>query len=158
MQYAIITILLSAIASCSVETDQNDSSSDSIAYHDFAGRHLLINYWAEWCHPCLEEIPELNILAQEYRDEIAIIGVNFDGLRAEEISLQRKRLGIDFPVVTEDPAIHFHYNRPEVLPTSYLFDTDQKLIATLVGPQTRDSILTLIRGPVGATPDQSAPE
>ena len=144
--------------SCSVEPDSHDTPGNMVQFENYAGRYLLVNYWAEWCHPCLEEIPELNILAREHRDEIAIIGVNFDGLRAEEISLQRKRLGIDFPVVTEDPAIHFHYNRPEVLPTSYLFDTDQKLIATLVGPQTRDSILALIRGPVGATPDQSTPE
>jgi thiol-disulfide isomerase/thioredoxin len=122
-----------------------------VQLESYAGRYLLVNYWAEWCHPCLEEIPELNILAREYSDEIAVIGVNYDGLNAEEISLQQQRLGIDFPVVIEDPAIHFRYNRPEVLPTSYLFDPHQKLVATLVGPQTRESILAVIRNPTNKT-------
>ena len=144
MKYLVL-FLLPVVMSCSVEPDSIDTPVGSIQFEKYSGRYLLVNYWAEWCHPCLEEIPELNILAREYRDEIAVIGVNFDGLGAEEISLQQMRLGIDFPVVIEDPAIHFQYDRPDVLPTSYLFDPAQKLVATLVGIQTRESILALIR-------------
>lgn len=143
MKY-ITLILLPMLGSCSVEPDNSDSSGNSIQFEDYAGRYLLVNYWAEWCHPCLEEIPELNLLAREHPGEIAIIGVNFDGLEAEELSIQQKRLGIEFPVVSRDPWAYFHYDPPEVLPTSYLFDPDQKLMATLVGPQTRESILALI--------------
>jgi thiol-disulfide isomerase/thioredoxin len=146
MRYLTL-ILLPVIMSCSVEPDSVDEPGSSIQFEKYAGRYLLVNYWAEWCHPCLEEIPELNNLAREYRNEIAVIGVNFDGLGVEEILLQQKRLGIDFPVVTEDPAIHFQYDRPEVLPTSYLFDPAQKLVATLVGAQTRESILAFVKDP-----------
>ena len=131
--------------SCSVEPDNSDSPGNSIQFENYAGRHLLINYWAEWCHPCLEEIPELNFLASEHGGKIAIIGVNFDGLEAEELQIQQKRLGIEFTVVTKDPSAYFQYDPPEVLPTSYLFDPDQKLVATLVGAQTWQSILALIK-------------
>jgi thiol-disulfide isomerase/thioredoxin len=145
MKYLIL-ILFPVLMSCSAEPGSRDTQKKADRLEDYAGRYLLINYWAEWCHPCLEEIPELNMLARDHGDKISVIGVNFDGLEAEEISLQQRRLGIDFAVVTEDPAIHFRYNRPEVLPTSYLFDPAQELVATLVGPQTRESILALIKG------------
>ena len=143
----IALIMLSLLVACSNEPDDYDGAGNSIRSEDYEGRYLLINYWAEWCHPCLAEIPELNLLAEEYKEDILVIGVNFDGLLAEELLLQQERLGIRFRVVTSDPVTQFGYEPPEVLPTSYLFDPEQKLIATLVGPQTRESIISLIEPP-----------
>ena len=97
MKYLVL-FLLPVVMSCSVEPDNIDTPGGAVQFEKYTGRYLLVNYWAEWCHPCLEEIPELNILAREYSDEIAVIGVNFDGLGAEEISLQQKRLGVTLSV------------------------------------------------------------
>ncbi len=142
-KYIVLTLIMGLVA-CSEQPDVHMSTGESVQFGDYAGRYLLINYWAEWCHPCLEEIPELNALASGHSEEIAVIGVNFDGVQAEELLRQQKRLAIQFPVVTMDPAAIFHYSPPEVLPTSYLIDQNQKLVATLVGPQTRQSILALL--------------
>ena len=50
---------------------------------DWSGRGVVINYWAEWCTPCREEIPEFNEL---YRESGAggpvVVGVNYDGFDA----------------------------------------------------------------------------
>jgi thiol-disulfide isomerase/thioredoxin len=127
-----------------VEPDDYDSAGLGLSYEEFKGRYLLINYWAEWCGPCLEEIPELNKLAEEHSQMISVIGVNYDGLSAEELLSQQQSLGINFRVVQTDPAARLNYELPEVLPTSYLFDTQQNLVATLVGPQTSESILELV--------------
>lgn len=45
---------------------------------DLEGRPLLINFWATWCGPCREELPELNDLAEQAGDDLTVIGVSID--------------------------------------------------------------------------------
>ncbi|WP_250462043.1 TlpA family protein disulfide reductase [Microbulbifer litoralis] len=103
------------------------------------GKTLLVNYWAEWCRPCREEIPELNQLARE-NAELQVIGVNYDRLRVEKIAAQAKKMGIRFPVLVEDPAARWGWERPQVLPTTFIVADNGELVATLVGPQTVESL------------------
>ena len=46
---------------------------------------MIINYWATWCAPCRDEIPELNELAHELSESLLVIGVNFDQVMGEEL-------------------------------------------------------------------------
>jgi len=50
------------------------------------GRWVLINYWAEWCKPCLEEIPELNTFAEAHSEQVSVLGVNYDGVEGEALA------------------------------------------------------------------------
>ena len=64
-----------------------------------------MNYWALWCTPCREEIPELNLL--DTIEGITVFGVNYDGKRGDELQEQRRALDIRFPALTTDPAAHW---------------------------------------------------
>ncbi|MBN7798481.1 TlpA family protein disulfide reductase [Parahaliea mediterranea] len=108
------------------------------------GQWVVVNYWAKWCKPCIEEIPELNRLDREH-DDIAVLGVNYDGLTGEALTAQVQELGVDFPTVA-DPAAQLGSPRPTVLPTSLILDPKGQLVDTLVGPQTADTLLAAIRG------------
>jgi len=108
------------------------------------GQWVVVNYWAKWCKPCIEEIPELNRLDREH-DDITVLGVNYDGLEGEALATQEQELGVGFPTVT-DPAAQLGSPRPTVLPTSLILDPKGQLVDTLVGPQTADSLLATIRG------------
>ena len=141
--FMLLPLLL--LVSCVGEPDTYDSANNPIRFNELGGKYILINYWAEWCRPCLEEIPELNLLAEQEQARIVVMGVNFDGISVAELRAQQEKLGIQFPVLINDPAQLLQYETPEVLPTSYLFDPEQKLVATLVGPQTRDSILARLK-------------
>lgn len=112
---------------------------------DFAGRWLLVNYWAEWCAPCRVEIPELNALDAE-RDDIRVVGVNFDFLEAAELARAADRFGIGFLVLRDDPSSAFGFDLPEVLPTTVIVDPQGRVVRTLQGPQTRESLLAAIDG------------
>lgn len=105
----------------------------------YSGRWLVINYWAAWCKPCIEEIPELNRLDRIHAD-VVVIGVNFDGVRGEELDRQVRELGVAFPVLAVDPAAELGVARPVVLPTTLLVDPAGELRQTLVGPQTLESL------------------
>ena len=96
-----------------------------------------INYWAIWCKPCREEIPELNQLNQI--DHVVVLGVNFDRKVGTALAADAAELGIEFNII-DDPASILDITRPSVLPTTLILSPEGNLVATLVGPQTAESI------------------
>ncbi|HEY9009954.1 MAG TPA: TlpA disulfide reductase family protein [Devosia sp.] len=54
-----------------------DAAGQPLTVESFAGKRLLINFWASWCIPCREEMPALNALAQKYNsDTFMVLPVN----------------------------------------------------------------------------------
>ncbi|MEC7095319.1 MAG: TlpA disulfide reductase family protein [Pseudomonadota bacterium] len=101
----------------------------------------VINYWAIWCKPCREEIPELNQLNQI--ENVVVLGVNFDGKVGEALVSDAGDLGIAFDII-DDPAASLNIARPSVLPTTLILSPEGLLVVTLVGPQTAESIMAYI--------------
>lgn len=115
---------------------------DSEQTLDRQGRWQLVNYWAIWCKPCVREIPELNQLARE-QPALLVTGVNFDRPPLAELISQRDKLAIAFPLLLSDPAA-LGLTRPRALPTTYLLAPDGRLVATLEGEQSRESLQQLL--------------
>ena len=103
------------------------------------GQWVLVNYWAIWCKPCIQEIPELNELDHS-RSNVTVLGVNYDNLAGDELQSQLDELGVEFATLPEDPAAQLGVARPQVLPTTFILDPEGNLVSTLVGPQTLDSL------------------
>ena len=101
----------------------------------------VVNYWAIWCKPCREEIPELNQLNQI--ENVVVLGVNFDGKVGEALISDADDLGIAFDII-DDPAANLNISRPSVLPTTLVLSPEGTLVATLVGPQIAESIMAHI--------------
>ena len=99
------------------------------------GQWVLVNYWAEWCKPCLEEIPELNEL--DKAPDIAVLGVNFDGVRGEELVQLGKRMGIEFTMLAEDPAARLDWQTPVALPATFVVTPEGELLEAALGPRPK---------------------
>ena len=107
---------------------------------------LVINYWAPWCKPCHEEVPELNAFANS--DQITLLGVNFDALTGvysvPELQAQVSELNIDFGVLDSESSraleSHWQLARPNGLPTTYIVSAEGQLLSTLLGPQTQQTL------------------
>jgi thiol-disulfide isomerase/thioredoxin len=56
----------------------NDVSGKPQAFAQYRGRPLVVNFWATWCAPCVEEMPELSALAIEQAGKIHILGIGID--------------------------------------------------------------------------------
>ena len=102
----------------------------------------LVNYWAPWCEGCLREIPQLNQLARS--DKVRVLGVSFDEMSEADLNRFVQQIHIQYPVLLSDPQKVWQLPVPAVLPTSYLLDPQGRVQATLVGPQTQDSVLQAI--------------
>ncbi|MBA6412790.1 TlpA family protein disulfide reductase [Parahaliea sp. F7430] len=134
----IFFVVLAALTACQPQPTSATFSAESLR-----GQWVFINYWAQWCKPCIEEIPELNRLNSEH-DHITVLGVNYDGASAEQLAEQEAALGITFQTLSEDPAAQLGTTRPVVLPTTLVLNPQGELLHTLVGPQTEASLLAAI--------------
>ena len=137
---ALAALLLCGASGCGAEPTFTFADGGVATLDDWRGRWLLINYWAEWCEPCRDEIPELNAL-HHAQPEVAVVGVNFDGVTDAKLNALIARMGIEFPVLTEDPRPLWGYEAPAALPMTVLIAPDGVLRKRLLGPQTQESLL-----------------
>ena len=135
-----LVIFLSACT----KADFVDADGNGYSLANLHGKYVFVNYWATWCAPCIKEIPELNKLNKEHADDLIILGVDFDQVEGEELKKEIAKMNITFPVFAREPSKLLGVKIPQVLPTTYVFDREGKLKATLVGPQTEASLLARI--------------
>ncbi len=123
-----------------------DGGSRSIG--DFDGRVVLLNFWATWCPPCLEEVPALDALAAELRDRgLRVVGVALEE-RAPVARFAREH-GVGYPLLPGGRAafdIAAEYgNARGTLPYTVVIDRDGVIRAAHQGALTRDEARALVR-------------
>jgi peroxiredoxin len=91
------------------------------------GRVVMVNFWATWCGPCRQEMPQLNRLYEKYRASgFVLLGVNVDedALKAANVAA---KLGVKFPVLLDtDKAVSRLYDL-STMPSTVLIDRDGKV-------------------------------
>ncbi len=132
---ALLVLLLAGCGGADWGLDQH---GHAVSAAQLQGRWLVINYWAEWCGPCRKEIPELNRL--DLRQDVVVLGVNYDGLQGEPLSRAATALGIEFTVLATDPAARLALSRSAGLPLSVLVDPQGRVRAQLAGEQSEQSL------------------
>ena len=89
LRYLILIGLLSA---CS-RPDFNLVGGDSVRLTDHQGQWIIINYWAEWCKPCLEEVPELNEFYAQVDGKLLFYSISYDKDSNKALAEQKKKYG-----------------------------------------------------------------
>ena len=112
----------------------------SISLAELKQKTVLVSYWATWCAPCKKEIPELNHLQkQAEKNNWAIIGVNYDGLKGEALEKAMKEMDIQFPVFVEDPSQILKLKPVEVVPVTFVLSQQLEKQQVLLGPQSMET-------------------
>lgn len=140
---ACALLLMVLLAGCQ-KVEFERAEGPELAWGDLRGQWVLVNYWAEWCKPCLEEIPELNEL--DKAPDITVLGVNFDDVKGDALVDLGQRMGIEYTMLAQDPAREFDWKLPAALPATFVLNPDGKLLEARFGPQTEDDIRALIGG------------
>ncbi len=119
----------------------DDLQGNHINLADYHNKWILVNYWASWCKPCWQETPALNAFYAAHKDKDAVLfGVNFDQIPLEQQRIDSHRMGIEFPVLVQDPAKIFDFKPVTGLPTTFLINPQGKLHRVLFGEQTQASL------------------
>ncbi len=108
---------------------------------DYRGKWVLVNYWATWCPPCLEELPELEIFHATHQDKDAVVL----GVDTEDISIEALRRFVDeqsltYPILRGDAAGRTPFGLVQGMPTSFLIDPQGNPVARQEGPVTARAI------------------
>jgi thiol-disulfide isomerase/thioredoxin len=113
------------------------------------GKVVLLNFWATWCGPCRAEIPDLIALQEKYAGKLQIIGLTVDEDDAGVVKEAVARTGINYPVAMTSPEIRMKYGGIAALPTSFVLDTEGRVVQKHEG--LRDPLLyeTEIRALLG---------
>lgn len=107
------------------------------------GNWKVVNYFAEWCAPCLREMPELNHFHQQNSNDIDIFAVSFDPLDKEQLLALQQKYDIQFPVIATLNTLP--WNRPpNSLPTTYIIDADGIVQKQLKGEQSAEKLIQTI--------------
>jgi thiol-disulfide isomerase/thioredoxin len=106
----------------------NDILGKPVSNENWAGKVVLVNFWATWCPPCREEIPELLALKKEFKDRLEIVGISEDDDPSESVLKFARQKGMTYPIVMATPELIESYGGVPALPTSFLIDTQGRVV------------------------------
>jgi cytochrome c biogenesis protein CcmG, thiol:disulfide interchange protein DsbE len=114
------------------------NAGDQVTPRNFGGKVLVLNFWASWCTPCVEEAPSLNEFAKTFKDSgVVVLGVSVD---RNEQAYQNfvKRFGVSYPTA-RDPQQNLSYRYGTYkIPESYIINRDGKVARKYAGLPERD--------------------
>ena len=110
-----------------------DIEEKAVSLNDFRGTLVLMNFWATWCAPCLEEMRVLRQVHDQWREKgLVVLSINM-GESAARVRGYVKRYALSFPVLLDPNTELFVKLDVRTLPTSLLVDKDGTIVAKKVG-------------------------
>ena len=134
-----LTLATAAVSAAGFTLTDTKGATHNLA--DYKGKWVLVNFWATWCPPCLEEIPDLINLHEAYKDnKLAVIGIAVDYQNPKQVIEFANNMFITYPIVLGNAKINAQIGQIRGLPTTYLYNPEGKLVASNVGALTRDAV------------------
>lgn len=114
-----------------------DKDGNMRSVQEWDGRVLVINFWATWCPPCRDEIPEFIKLQDKYAEQ----GLQFIGIalhKPEEVQDFAAELGMNYPILVGEETVikvaEDYGNRAGILPYTVVIDRNQRIAFIKKGP------------------------
>lgn len=140
---ALSALLVGVIAHQARQSDFITLDDNRLDWVNGQGKWTVVNYFAEWCAPCLREIPELNEFYQLNKHQVDIYAVSFDPLTDQQLLALQQKYSIAFPIISTLNILPWQ-QPPNSLPTTYILNPEGVLIKQLKGEQSADDLLHTI--------------
>jgi len=140
-----LVFLLALIATAPAFAEQVDFTlpdieGKAVSLSDYRGKWVVVNYWATWCPPCLEEIPELVSLHEENTDKLVVLGVSFEEVNNDYLKEFVDSHMMTYPVMRTDPMPSTILGPVSGLPTTYIISPQGERVARQEGPVTQAEV------------------
>ncbi|MCX7766948.1 MAG: TlpA family protein disulfide reductase [Candidatus Sumerlaeia bacterium] len=104
-----------------------DTEGKKVSLKDFAGKIIVLNFWATWCPPCRAEIPDFIELYKQYESQgVVFIGISLDTGSAsgntDVVIPFIKKVGINYPVLLGNEEVTKTYGGVTAIPTTFIID------------------------------------
>ena len=97
------------------------------------GKVILVNFWATWCPPCREEIPEMIALQNQFKDKLEVIGLSEDDDSPALVQKFAKARGINYPIAMVTGDLVKDFGGVAALPTTFIIDTQGRIVQKHTG-------------------------
>ena len=144
MRNKIITLISVIVLTGCQKFDIDVYNGPDTSLENLKGKWVVINYWADWCPPCLKEMPELVNFANANPD-INVYAFNYDELEISELKPQLKKFSVDIPSIISHPRDIWGIKTPQTIPATYFINTDGELVLSLFKPQTEETLTNQLR-------------
>ncbi|GAB3016906.1 peroxiredoxin family protein [Bowmanella dokdonensis] len=127
------------------EPDFSTLDGEAVSWSELQGQVVVINFFAEWCAPCLRELPELNRFAGMIEGQnVRLFGASFDQVNNDELSKLKEKYQIGFDLILSQPPARLPLERPNALPATFIIGPDGRVLRQLMGEQHADSLLDTV--------------
>jgi thiol-disulfide isomerase/thioredoxin len=112
----------------------NDTDGKPVKSSDFAGKVVILDFWATWCPPCKAEIPGFVELQQRYGDKgLVIVGVSLDEQGPAVVKPFIQQFRVNYPIVMGDEKIVQDFGGVTAIPTTFIIDKAGNIVKKHVG-------------------------
>lgn len=123
-----------------------DLDGNLMTHNDFADASLImVNFWEPWCPPCLDEMPDLELLYEDYRDTgLVILGVYSTPDSDDDVRDAISKTGVTYPIVQCDSRLALY--QTDSVPTTIFVDGNGNVLSDepFVGSRSYEDWLTII--------------
>lgn len=104
------------------------------------GEIFILNFWAHWCPPCLQEIPSLVRLQRDYANKgLMVLGIHVDKAPTGDILKLSRKYHLNYPLFSDANRELFDFLQLETLPTTIVINRERKILANFRGPEDWNS-------------------
>lgn len=116
---------------------------------ELKGKVVLVNFWATWCKPCLEEMPAFEKLHRELEGKpFALLAVSIDK-RPNDVQQVASRHNLSFPILLDSSESTARSWGTSGVPETFLIDQEGKIVYKVIGLVEYDGILAKVKKLLG---------
>ena len=144
-------VVFLAGAAWAMAFDVTDTQGERHRLANYRGKWVVVNFWATWCTPCIQEIPEIAAFYRERSGrDVVVIGIALDVEDPEKTRQFAARVGHSYPLVLGDERVEKQFGKPKGLPTTVIFDPTGRRVHDQLGRVNRKSLEALTAKPPAA--------
>jgi peroxiredoxin len=115
-----------------------DLNGKAVNLSDFKGKVVILDFFASWCPPCRQEIPDFIELQKSYGDKgFAMVGVAL--VAAGEAKEFADKAGINYPVLIDDGKVSAIYGPIRSIPTTFVLDKSGRIVKLYIGFRPKET-------------------
>lgn len=107
-------------------------SGQTLRLSDYRGKLVMVNFWAPWCPPCRQEMPDLEAFHKEH-DDTVVLGLAVDYRSRENVANMADMMNLTYPVALADRSVTRKFGGFTGLPTTFYITPDGRIFGKHAG-------------------------